>query len=121
MLPEVTRERMYLETMERVLAGVNKTIIDQPNGQQGVVPFLPLGQANGYVPPPPQTSTRPAPGRFRKLSSRESADEQVVSGRRRPCDPDWRLVIGTASVFTVHQTQQALVLRSVSPWATAPW
>ena len=58
--PEVTRERMYLETMERVLAGVNKTIIDQPNGQQGVVPFLPLGQANGYV-PPPQPQQRPAP------------------------------------------------------------
>jgi membrane protease subunit HflK len=58
--PEVTRERMYLETMERVLAGVNKTIIDQP-GQQGVVPFLPLGQANGFVPPPQQQpAQRPA-------------------------------------------------------------
>ncbi len=42
--PEVTRERMYLETMERVLAGAEKTVIDQ-NGssQQGVVPYLPLG------------------------------------------------------------------------------
>lgn len=42
--PEVTRERMYLETMERILAGSEKTVIDQ-NGasQQGVVPYLPLG------------------------------------------------------------------------------
>lgn len=54
--PEVTRERIYLETMERVLSGVNKTIVDQPQGQ-GVVPFLPLGQMNGYQPlqqPPAQ-------------------------------------------------------------------
>ena len=43
--PEVTRERMYIETMERVLAGSNKVIVDQ-NGQ-GVVPYLPLEQLQG--------------------------------------------------------------------------
>ncbi len=89
--PEVTRERMYLETMERVLAGVNKTIIDQPNGQQGVVPFLPLGQGEWITCRRRRNRSKGRPRRrFRKLSSRESADEQVVSGRRRPCDPDWR-------------------------------
>ena len=31
--PDVTRERMYLETMERILAGNNKTIIDTGPGQ----------------------------------------------------------------------------------------
>jgi membrane protease subunit HflK len=41
--PEVTRERMYLETMERVLGGTNKIIIDSKDGTQGVVPYLPLG------------------------------------------------------------------------------
>src|ERR1700730_8654195 len=41
--PEVTRKRMYLETMERVLGGSDKIIIDSKNGQ-GVVPFLPLDQ-----------------------------------------------------------------------------
>ena len=41
--PEVTRERLYLETMERVLAGTDKIILDQKGGQ-GVVPFLPLDQ-----------------------------------------------------------------------------
>jgi membrane protease subunit HflK len=41
--PDVTRERMYIETMERILAGTNKVIIDQSAGQ-GVVPYLPLGQ-----------------------------------------------------------------------------
>jgi modulator of FtsH protease HflK len=42
--PEVTRERLYLETMERVLGGMDKVILDQSGGQgQGVVPYLPLG------------------------------------------------------------------------------
>ncbi|MGH6936324.1 MAG: FtsH protease activity modulator HflK, partial [Methylocella sp.] len=42
--PEVTRERLYLETLERVLAGMDKIILDQSGGQsQGVVPYLPLG------------------------------------------------------------------------------
>jgi membrane protease subunit HflK len=41
--PEVTRERLYLETMERVLGGMDKIILDQSGGQgQGVVPYLPL-------------------------------------------------------------------------------
>ncbi len=43
--PEVTRQRMYLETMERILGGTDKTIIDTGSGAQagpGVVPYLPL-------------------------------------------------------------------------------
>jgi len=43
--PEVTRKRMYLETMEKVLGGMNKVILDgvsNGEGGQGVVPFLPL-------------------------------------------------------------------------------
>lgn len=41
--PEVTRQRLFLETMERVLAGADKIILDNKGGQ-GVVPFLPLDQ-----------------------------------------------------------------------------
>jgi modulator of FtsH protease HflK len=37
---DVTRERMYLETMESILAGINKVVIEK--GQSGVVPYLPL-------------------------------------------------------------------------------
>jgi len=41
--PDVTRRRMYLETMERVLGGTDKTIIDTgPASGPGVVPYLPL-------------------------------------------------------------------------------
>ena len=42
--PDVTRERLFLETMERVYAGMDKVIVNQPTGSQGVVPFLPLGE-----------------------------------------------------------------------------
>ncbi len=41
--PEVTRKRMYLETMEEVLGRVDKVIIDE-NGGSGVVPYLPLNE-----------------------------------------------------------------------------
>jgi membrane protease subunit HflK len=41
--PEVTRKRLYLETMERVLGGTDKIILDGKAGQQ-VVPYLPLDQ-----------------------------------------------------------------------------
>jgi modulator of FtsH protease HflK len=41
--PDVTRRRMYLETMERVLGGADKVILDSKAGQ-GVVPYLPLDQ-----------------------------------------------------------------------------
>jgi membrane protease subunit HflK len=42
--PDVTRERMYLETMERVLGGSDKVIVDQGAGGTGVVPYLPLSE-----------------------------------------------------------------------------
>ncbi len=40
----VTQRRIYLETMEEVLGGVNKIIIDGSAGGSGVVPYLPLDQ-----------------------------------------------------------------------------
>ncbi|MGL4415605.1 FtsH protease activity modulator HflK [Roseinatronobacter monicus] len=44
--PEVTRKRMYLETMERVLGDMSLTILDNVTGSEaggsGVLPYLPL-------------------------------------------------------------------------------
>ena len=51
--PEVTRRRLYLETMERVLGGMNKVILDGVSGGeagQGVVPFLPLNELGRMTP-----------------------------------------------------------------------
>ena len=42
--PEVTRKRLYLETMEEVLAGADKVIIDSKVAGQ-VLPYLPLNSA----------------------------------------------------------------------------
>lgn len=47
--PEVTRRRMYLETMEKVLGQANKVILDGDAGQ-GVVPYLPLDRLRGTAP-----------------------------------------------------------------------
>lgn len=46
--PEVTRKRLYLETMERVLGAVDKVMIDEMTGAggSGVVPYLPLNELN---------------------------------------------------------------------------
>ena len=41
--PQVTRERMYLETMERILARAEKLILDNDSG---AVPYLPIDRVN---------------------------------------------------------------------------
>jgi modulator of FtsH protease HflK len=52
--PEVTRQRMYLETMERLFGGTDKIILDAgPNS--GVVPYLPLDQLGRRAPSAPQS------------------------------------------------------------------
>jgi membrane protease subunit HflK len=50
--PDVTRQRMYLETMERLFGGTDKIIVDQGGG---VVPYLPLDQLTRRPQTPPQT------------------------------------------------------------------
>jgi membrane protease subunit HflK len=48
--PDVTRERIYLETMERVLGGSEKLIYDGGSSGQGVVPYLPLNELTAKRP-----------------------------------------------------------------------
>jgi membrane protease subunit HflK len=53
--PDVTRQRMYLETMERLFGGTDKIILDSGvGGAGGVVPYLPLDQLR-RPPAAPQT------------------------------------------------------------------
>jgi membrane protease subunit HflK len=51
---EVTRSRLYLETMERVMSQIDKTILDNSivggDGGQGVVPYLPLNELRRAAP-----------------------------------------------------------------------
>ncbi len=65
--PEVTRQRMYLETMERVFSGTDKIILDSGNGaSSGVIPYLPLGELGRpqqqTSQPRPQTPAQPQTG-----------------------------------------------------------
>ncbi len=51
---DVTRRRLYIETMEKVLGQIDKTILDSAlvggEGQQGVVPYLPLNELRRPAP-----------------------------------------------------------------------
>lgn len=41
---DVTKKRIYIETMEEVLKNAQKIILDSNDGKQGVVPYLPLNE-----------------------------------------------------------------------------
>jgi modulator of FtsH protease HflK len=59
--PDVTRQRLYLETMEKILHGAEKLISDPGSGagaSQGVVPYLPLNELTPRR-QPPATSGQP--------------------------------------------------------------
>lgn len=57
--PEVTRRRMYYETMERVLSRVDTTIVEAP----GVTPYLALPEIQRRAAPPPaQAEAQPQGG-----------------------------------------------------------
>ncbi len=47
--PDVTRKRLFIETMEKVLKDSNKVILEQGNGQ-GVIPYLPLPELQKRAP-----------------------------------------------------------------------
>ena len=68
--PEVTRRRMYYETMERVLQQVDKTIVEAP----GVTPYLPL----------PESSARQA---RRRPKERQRDDAGCSATRSRSASP----------------------------------
>jgi membrane protease subunit HflK len=59
--PDVTRQRIYLETMERVFSGTDKIILDSGIGgaNQGVVPFLSLNEMPRRAATPPAQGQRP--------------------------------------------------------------
>jgi membrane protease subunit HflK len=56
--PEVTRKRLFLETMEEVLGGSQKVLIESGANGSGVVPYLPLPELRTGAP----NTTTPATG-----------------------------------------------------------
>jgi modulator of FtsH protease HflK len=53
--PEITRRRLYLESVERIYTGMSKIILDQGKGG-GAVPLLPLGDLFRGTTPAPRTN-----------------------------------------------------------------
>lgn len=58
--PQVTRDRLYIETMERVFREGDTMILDQ---RSGAVPYLPLDNMRRTRPTPAQTQPQPQGGR----------------------------------------------------------
>ena len=94
--PEVTRKRLYLETMQDVLGNVRMFVIDTPSGNaSGIVPYLPL---NELKPMPPR---RRRPG-----------GSQVM--RRLPILIAVLVALGFVllnAVYTVDEREKAMVLQ----------
>jgi membrane protease subunit HflK len=60
--PDVTAQRLYIETIEEILRNSNKVILDKSLlGQNGVLPYLPLPSLPAFTPPPPSTSSGTVP------------------------------------------------------------
>ncbi len=78
----MTLQRLYLETMEAVLKGSNKVIIDKSaQGSSGVLPYLPLPALGGAAAP---ASGAAAPGATSSAPPRPRPDDaQPAIGRRR--------------------------------------
>jgi membrane protease subunit HflK len=68
--PDVTRERMYLETMSQILGTSNKVIVD--GNSKGIVPYLPLPALKTV---PSKTTTLPGPP-----GSTKAQDSSVSAG-----------------------------------------
>ncbi|WP_295446959.1 FtsH protease activity modulator HflK [uncultured Thiodictyon sp.] len=82
--PGVTRERLYLDTMEQVFSGTNKVMLDVKEGGNSSLLYLPLdqlmrqrqGAASTAAPPPPVVAAEP--------------DPRVGAGVPRPVERDRR-------------------------------
>lgn len=69
---DVTKQRIFIETMESVLKNAEKIIIDQNSGGQGVVPYLPLNElGNGKA----KRETPPAPAMTETLTNTDQPQQ----------------------------------------------
>ena len=111
--PDVTRERMYLETMERLFSGTDKIIMDSGSGgQNGVVPYLPLNELTRPAPARPATPQCAAAVGF--ADGRQSMRLNLAGGLLAAVLL-LALIVLYGSVFTVYQTDQAIVVRLGQP------
>jgi len=60
--PDVTTQRLYLETMEEILRSTSKVIVDQGVGGPGVIPYMPLPGLRAPGAQPGAAAPAPNPG-----------------------------------------------------------
>ncbi len=98
--PDVTRQRIYLETMEKLFGGTDKIILDSGgSGGQGVVPYLPLNELT--------TPRQPRDGR--------QPMRLGIAGGILVVLLVALLFAAYSAASSVYQTQQALVVRLGKP------
>jgi membrane protease subunit HflK len=59
--PTITERRIYLESMQSIFSGMNKILLDSPQGESGAIPYLPLDQLLKKGVTPPAANMAPAP------------------------------------------------------------
>ena len=108
--PDVTRQRIYLETMERILGSAEKLVYDGGGSSSGqsIVPYLPLERADAAASGGPDHG--PA-----ATAERRHAMRSPVAGIAALFVLFVVLIVGYSSVFTVAQTEQVLVVRLGEP------
>ena len=111
--PEVTRERLYLETMQRVLSKSNKVIVDTKGSNAPIILPPDMFRAREAAAPAPDAGTQDA-ARLAKPGRRRATGGQPMN---RNLMVGWLAVVFVAGVvlantfYVVKQTDQAIVLR----------
>jgi membrane protease subunit HflK len=84
--PAVTRDRMYIDTMQQVFSNVSKVMVDSRSGSNLL--YLPLdrlmqqaGAAAGNPPAPPAAAPEPSPAPSADARSRDNARSRDREGR----------------------------------------
>ena len=113
--PNVTRERIYLETMERILGNSEKLIYDGGSTpSQGVVPSAAERADAEAATPGNDWIGNPRQRRCHR-AERSHAMRSPVTGIIMLLLLLGALLVGYSSVFTVDMTEQALVVRLGKP------
>ena len=81
--PQVTRDRMYLDTMQSIYSGVNKVIIDSRAGNLMYLPLDKVMQAAGATPAPVQAAPAPTTAPAAQAPAADARTRENARGRER--------------------------------------
>ena len=93
--PQVTRERMYIDTMQQIYGGINKILVDSRAGSLMYLPLDKLMQATGSAAPAAAAAPAPAPPSGSAPTSRPANSPATTTDSRsrdnaRSRDADFR-------------------------------